>query len=212
MQTQATIIDIDVNKLIPLPSNPNHIDTLKFEELKNIITKYGFLQPITVREHEEDGFYQIIDGFHRWKASVELGMDSIPCVLSGLELDDIDSRALQIGMNKLRGEMDMSEVATIFTEMIDSGWTQEELSITGFDPEDISFMLDSMSREAEDIMSVAPEPDPEPKETYEDDSKVFVLELSFTEKSKFNKAKRLLKKASGTGQLSDGLINLLEEV
>lgn len=211
MTTQPNILNLKLTKLNPLPSNPNHMDDLKFLELKNIIEKYGFLQPITVKK--EGKAYTIIDGVHRFRAAQELGFEDIPCVVADSLQDIHDARAIQIGMNKLRGEMNMSEVATIMQAMVDDGWGAEELLITGFDPDDISFMLDSVAKESKDILDDFPVmPQEKTVEEEFEDVKTFVLELSFTEKAKYNKAKRLLKKAAGSGDLADGLINLLEEV
>lgn len=55
-------------------------DPDKFERLKESIEEVGVLQPIIAR-HTKDSEkpYEILAGEHRWKASCELGLKTIPC-------------------------------------------------------------------------------------------------------------------------------------
>lgn len=56
----------------PNDYNPNTIDAVKFDTLKNLIEKFGFLQPILVEPANEEGAHIIIDGKHRWRAPTNL--------------------------------------------------------------------------------------------------------------------------------------------
>lgn len=57
-----------------------YFDPLKMERLKNSIDKHGVLEPILVRPGKK-GKYQIISGERRWRCCVDLGKDTIPCVV-----------------------------------------------------------------------------------------------------------------------------------
>lgn len=72
---------VDINKVKPNDWNPkesideNEENKRRYEEIKNNIAKKGMYLPIIVRTYQDE--YQIIDGFHRWKACLELGYTEI---------------------------------------------------------------------------------------------------------------------------------------
>ena len=85
------------NKLIVDKSNPNVMDEKKFEALKEVIKKFGFIIPIITNKE-----YKIADGFHRWKAARDLGIEDVPII--ALDVDEVDRRILRQVLNKLKGE------------------------------------------------------------------------------------------------------------
>ncbi len=63
---------VEVGKLHPNPWNPNRQDARTFEAERESIRNYGFIDPVTVREHPTiNGEFEIIDGEHRWRAATE---------------------------------------------------------------------------------------------------------------------------------------------
>lgn len=67
---------LPVSKIKPNNWNPNKLQDWQIEKLKDSIKKFGFIDPITVRELD-DGYYEILDGEHRGEA--------ILCILSELK-------------------------------------------------------------------------------------------------------------------------------
>ncbi len=74
--------DIEVNKI-----NPNSMPAPTFEKLKLSLQKFGLMNPIIVANIE--GKYVIIDGEHRWKASIELGLREIHAKVIEAKEEDI---------------------------------------------------------------------------------------------------------------------------
>lgn len=185
-------------------TNPNVMSAAQFTLLKKAIATVGFLQPVLVRA--EGARYRIVDGDHRANAARENGMTEIPCVVA--DLDDKD-RAVQIGMNKLRGELDLARVAEAFTDMVADGWSIKDLTVTGYAEDEIGDLLKAASSTPEqDIIDegAAQMHTPEPL------NKTWTLELAFESKAELSLAKRRLRKAAGQGvALSVGLLRLLEE-
>jgi len=101
-----TVELIDRNKLIVDKTNPNTMSDRNFDALKEVMKKFGFLVPIITNKK-----YVIADGYHRWKASRELGIVNVPVI--ALDVDEVDRRILRQVMNKLKGqhreELDIEE-------------------------------------------------------------------------------------------------------
>src|SRR5438045_6741 len=76
---EAIVVPVDA--IEPNPWNPNAMDKAMFEKELASIRKYGFVDPLTVREVDFIGHrhYEIIDGEHRWKAAKQLGYAELPC-------------------------------------------------------------------------------------------------------------------------------------
>ncbi len=63
-------------------------DGKKFQELKDSIQEHGVIEPITVRPIPQSNKFEILAGEHRWKASRELGLASIPARVQTACSDD----------------------------------------------------------------------------------------------------------------------------
>lgn len=88
------------------PWNPNKMDERTQVATRESIATFGFIDPVTVREHPDiDGHYQIIDGEHRWIEAGELGYKQIPIIVL-LDVDDVTAKKLTIVFNETRGEAD----------------------------------------------------------------------------------------------------------
>ena len=193
---------IPIGDLIEPDKNPNQMGAEEFRLLIEAIKRVGFLQPVLARP--EGGKLRIVDGVHRYRAAKEAGMTVVPAVVGAF--DDDEAAALQIGMNRLRGELDLAKVAESMGELADLGWTRADLTLTGFSTEDVDELLRSLETEdPEDILTGASsEPDTSPEE------KTFILEIPMSDVKALRSARRKLKKLGG-GDLGAGLLSLLEE-
>lgn len=91
-----------IDEVYPNGYNPNIMDEAKYNALKELIEKFGYLQPILITREG-----MIIDGEHRWQAMKELGYAEISCVVFEHENDADEYRKLvTIAMNSIRGEHD----------------------------------------------------------------------------------------------------------
>jgi ParB-like chromosome segregation protein Spo0J len=202
---------VDIGLLSEPQDNPNVMDGQTFELLLEAISKVGFLQPVLVKPDSNGGFV-IVDGVHRYKAAKKLGMDEIPCVIADT-VTDKNSAAVQIGMNRMRGELDLSVVSAQIAELNDSGWSIDQLTITGFSSEELDELVKAARQSAEDIMAstTLTEEDAEEEQDAKE-KREFSLELTFSSKQDLNTVKKALRKAAGKdGCLGDGLLSILAQ-
>jgi len=94
-----TLHYVPARLLEPNPWNPNQMDEATFAAEVASIKEFGFVDPIIVREMGE--VYQIIDGYHRWKAATDIGYDELPIVV--LDVDEDAAKELTIILNETRG-------------------------------------------------------------------------------------------------------------
>lgn len=188
--------------------NPNHMSDDMFRQLVADIRTLGFLQPVLVEEM--DSRLVIVDGCHRVRAAKELKLPAIPIIVGDFSKNPDLTRVVQIGMNRLRGELNLSEVAATVADLVSRGWETESLQLTGFRPDELEDLLATTRKRDQDLMNTPlgnmDEPEPKPADTAGPGA---VLELKFRSKSDLTKAKRALRKAAAGGELADGLLALI---
>lgn len=109
--------EVSILDVVPNNWNPNEQSELIFSKLKGAIKKFGFLQPILVRK-KGDG-YEIIDGFHRYKAMMELGKKTITINCIREEVPDLAAQFLTLLANRLKGQHDVLKEAEIYKKAIE---------------------------------------------------------------------------------------------
>jgi len=71
-----------------------------------------------------DGYYELIDGEHRWVNAKELGWEEISVIL--LEADDLQAKAYCVSYNKLRGRFNWIKLYEVIKNDQDNGVNLEE--------------------------------------------------------------------------------------
>jgi len=113
----SSIIDLDINKIIPNKNQPRKsFDDKALEELSISIKSYGIIQPITVRKIYDD-IYEIIAGERRFRAAKLIEMATIPAVI--IESGDEESAAMALIENLQREDLDFIEEAMAYERLID---------------------------------------------------------------------------------------------
>ena len=119
--------EIDIDRILPNSHQPRkNFDEESLNELANSIRVHGVVQPIVVRPLE-DGFFQLIAGERRWRASQRAGLSRIPAVVR----DTGEHSALEIALieNLQREDLNPIEEAQAYERLIgDFGLTQEEVA------------------------------------------------------------------------------------
>lgn len=123
----SSIINIDVNKIIPNKNQPRKVfDDKALEELSQSIKNYGIIQPITVRKIYDD-IYELVAGERRLKAVKLLNRDTIPAVI--IEAREEESAAMALIENLQREDLDFIEEAMAFERLTeDFGLNQTQLA------------------------------------------------------------------------------------
>ena len=93
-------------------------------ELADSIGKHGILQPIAVRK-KANGYYEIIAGERRWRASKIAGLSEIPALVK--EIDDRTASELSLIENLQRENLNAVEEAKGYKDLMERfNLTQEE--------------------------------------------------------------------------------------
>ncbi len=119
------ILTLPITKVEPRKEQPReYFDTAALEELSESIAQFGLIQPIVVRRLDT-GYYQIIAGERRWRASRMAGLKEVPVRV--IEADDRRTAELALVENLQREDLNPIEEAKGYKTLIEVyGLTQEE--------------------------------------------------------------------------------------
>lgn len=107
---------LPLHKIEPNPNQPRRdFDDEELEALAESIRQHGIIQPLTVREMP-NGYYQIIAGERRWRASRLAGLDEVPVVI--MEADDRKAMELALIENLQRQDLNPVEEAQGYDALI----------------------------------------------------------------------------------------------
>lgn len=118
---------LPISRVEPRKDQPRReFDPAAIEELAASIREYGLIQPITVRPLDK-GYYQIIAGERRWRASRAAGLKEVPVRI--LEADDKLAMELALVENLQREDLNPMEEAAGYKKLMDDyGLTQEQVA------------------------------------------------------------------------------------
>lgn len=113
--------------------NPNRMTAAMYAKALESIETYGFVDPLLVRPHpDQAGFFEIIDGEHRFRAGGDLGMGEFPCVvLTGLT--DAAAQKLTIISNELHGQADPDKMGDLLRVILEDTSLDELLNALPYD-------------------------------------------------------------------------------
>ena len=119
--------EIDIDRILPNSHQPRKdFNEEGLNELADSIRAHGVVQPIVVRTLE-DGFFQLIAGERRWRASQRAGLLKIPAVIRAA--DERASLEIALIENLQRSDLNPIEEAQAYDRLIaDFGMTQEEVA------------------------------------------------------------------------------------
>lgn len=128
VEDSGNVTMLRVSEIEPNPDQPRReFDPEALAQLADSIATHGLIQPIVVRSAGTDGYYQIIAGERRWRASKMAGLTEIPVIVK--ELDD--SKAAQVALieNIQRENLNPIEEAAGYKSLMDDySMTQEEVA------------------------------------------------------------------------------------
>ena len=116
---------LSLSKIEPKADQPRtKFDEEALQTLAESIKQHGLIQPITVRLLDS-GYYQIIAGERRWRASKLAGLSEVPVNI--IEADDRKASELALVENLQREDLNPIEEARGYRSLMnDYGLTQEE--------------------------------------------------------------------------------------
>ena len=127
VETQKNLIE--TADLIPNKYQPRkNFDEANLEDLVKSIKERGMIQPIIVRNSNDDkSKFEIIAGERRWLAAQRAGLHKVPVVVT--EADDLKSLEFAIVENVQRHDLNPLEEAQGYKRLIDEfSYDQEKVS------------------------------------------------------------------------------------
>ncbi len=123
---RTQVLSLPMHTIKPNPNQPRkYFDTVSLDELSASIEEFGVIQPITVRK-VYDG-YEIVAGERRFRASENLGLDTIPAIV--INADEEKSALIALLENLQRDDLCFFEIAESYRRLIqERGLTQEALA------------------------------------------------------------------------------------
>ena len=124
-EPESELQTLPITKVEPRLEQPREFfDEQALQELADSIAQYGLIQPITVRKLDS-GYYQIIAGERRWRASRLAGLSEVPVRI--IEADDRRAATLALVENLQREDLNPMEEARGYKALIEEyGLTQED--------------------------------------------------------------------------------------
>lgn len=123
------IITKKIDELIPYVNNPRYNDDA-VEYVANSIKEFGFKVPIIIDKNNE-----IVAGHTRYKASIELGLNEVPCIVAD-DLTEEQIKAFRLADNKV------SEKAEWNFELLDEELANLDIDMSDFGFENLDIDLD----------------------------------------------------------------------
>ena len=118
--TMLKLSDIEPNR----EQARKYFDETALGELADSILLHGLVQPIVVRK-KANGYYEIIAGERRWRASKMAGLSEVPAVVK--DVSDLNASELSLIENLQRENLNPVEEANGYRDLIENyGLTQEE--------------------------------------------------------------------------------------
>lgn len=138
---------ISIGKLKPAKYNPRK--DLKpgdeeYQKIKRSIEEFGFVSPLVVNKD-----MTVIGGHQRLKVLIEMGYKEVECIV--VDLEKTKEKALNIALNQIRGEWDTEKLEAIIQELLQEDF---DVSITGFNSEEIDNLLNDYAETEEDEFDV----------------------------------------------------------
>ncbi|WP_449622086.1 nucleoid occlusion protein [Robertmurraya sp. Marseille-Q9965] len=126
-ENREEIRKIPIDDIVPNRFQPRTVFAEdKIEELSRTIHTHGIIQPIVVREYEENKF-EIIAGERRWRAMKMLGWDTVPAIVKNM--NDTETASVALIENLQREELSPIEEAIAYGKLLElHNLTQEALA------------------------------------------------------------------------------------
>ena len=121
-----SVVMMKISQVEPNRNQPRkEFDKEKLEELAESIRQYGVIQPLLVQKN--DGYYEIIAGERRWRASQMAGIREVPVIIR----DYTEQEVVEISLieNIQREDLNPIEEANAYVRLMDEfHMTQENIA------------------------------------------------------------------------------------
>lgn len=140
-----------VNELVPYENNPRINDEAVYY-VKNSIKEFGFKVPIVI---DKDNV--IVAGHTRLKASLELGLKEVPCIIAD-DLSEEQIKAFRLADNKVseKSQWDFSKLDDELDSILDIDMSIFDFNISGIDWESVEELNEEIYEEPKKDLLMCP--------------------------------------------------------
>jgi len=127
MRETMKVTNIKTKDLIPANYNPRQLSKIGYQQIKESLESFGFVNPIVVNTYK--GRENIVIGGHqRIKVWEAMGNEHVPAIEVSLPLEK--EKELNIRLNKAGGAWDWDVLANEFelTDLLDWGFSESDFS------------------------------------------------------------------------------------
>lgn len=127
-KTDQVVLQIPIQSIVPNTQQPRGpINAEDLEELASSIRQHGVIQPIIVTRVGETDKYMLVAGERRWRASLMIGLETIPAIIRTANQQELLELALI--ENIQREDLNPLERAQAYKQLLDEfSLTHEEIS------------------------------------------------------------------------------------
>ena len=126
---------IEISKINPATYNPRldlKLGDIEYEKIKNSITEFDLVEPLVWNKRTGN----LVGGHQRLKVLKEQNIKDVQ--VSVVDLEPSKEKALNIALNKVQGDWDLSKLKDLLQEL-DTG--EFDIGITGFDDIEIEDLM-----------------------------------------------------------------------
>lgn len=118
---------VDADLVYANDYNPNKVAPPEMQLLRHSIAVNGYTQPIVV--WQTDSGYEVVDGFHRYRIGVEMGLSHLPVVvINDKDTGRNDRIAATIRHNRARGKHQIEAMSDIVVELSRRNWSDKRIA------------------------------------------------------------------------------------
>lgn len=151
------VLRVPMQQIDEDPDNPRRgFDDAELEALAQTIAARGVLQPIVVRPADAQGRYRLRFGARRFRAAAKAGLQEIPAVIRGGELEPAEALVEQLIENDQREGLSTAELAQAVDRLLQFGLAQAEISRRLGRPKPQIAMLAAIKGMAPELRALAP--------------------------------------------------------
>jgi len=129
------IKNIPIDQINPAPYNPRldlQPSDSEYQKLERSIKEFGYVDPLVWNQRTGN----LVGGHQRFKILQDQGMKEIPCSI--VDLDETKEKALNIALNKISGDWEMTRLKDLLEEL-DTG--EFDIELTGFDEDEVETLM-----------------------------------------------------------------------
>jgi ParB family chromosome partitioning protein len=122
------VVSIPIERIVKNPYQPRREFGTDIDELAESIRVNGILQPLTVRESDTPGDYELVAGERRLRAATVCGFQKVPCIV--VRMTDKVSAVMALVENIQRKDLSFFDEAEAISKLIELyGMTQEDAAL-----------------------------------------------------------------------------------